>query len=90
MSEFDEESEVPDDDDKVRCPHCRTTRLRVLNKLDRIETLYGNGLLNRYRARRGDTIYHCIYSRLQFYDPRKPVKRAAPEAPAKKEPEPAQ
>src|SRR3954454_4271301 len=63
-------------DDKVRCPHCRTARLRVLTKLDRIETLYGNSLMNRIRARRGDTIYHCVYCRLQFYDARKP--RVAP------------
>jgi cytoskeletal protein CcmA (bactofilin family) len=91
-----EPSETPDD--KVRCPHCRTTRLRVLNKLDRIETLYGNSLMNRIRARRGDTIYHCVYCRLQFYDPRKPgrpqtdatAKSQAqkPAAPEKTEPEP--
>src|SRR5512132_601864 len=81
-------------DDKVRCPRCQTTRLRVLNKLDRIEKLHGNALMNRFRARRGDTLYHCIYCRLQFYDPRKPGRqtagRAAKEAPApeKTEPEP--
>ena len=81
---------------KVHCPHCQTTRLRVLNKLDRIETLYGNALLNRIRARRGDTIYHCVYCRLQFYDPHKPNVRAETArksqekqaAPEKTEPEP--
>src|SRR5438552_1301374 len=84
-------------DDKARCPHCQTTRLRVLNKLDRIEKLYGNSLMNRMRARRGDTIYHCVYCRLQFYDPRKPGRQAdgvaqgpaaKPAAPEKVEPEP--
>lgn len=68
---------MPDDaleksGDPVRCPHCRTTRLKVLKKLDRIEKLYGNRLMNRLRARRGDTIYHCVFCRLQFYDSRKP------------------
>jgi cytoskeletal protein CcmA (bactofilin family) len=42
----------------------------VLPKLDRIDRLYGNRLLNNIRARRGDTLYHCIFCRLQFYDPR--------------------
>ncbi len=70
MPEPVEGTEVPDD--QVRCPHCQTTRLKVLKKLDRIEKLYGNALMNRMRARRGDTIYHCVYCRLQFYDPRKP------------------
>jgi hypothetical protein len=74
--------------DKVRCPHCQTTRLRVLPKLDRIEKLYGNALMNRIRVRRGDTIYHCIYCRMQFYDPRKPVGRSAAMASGKTEPEP--
>src|SRR5438105_10372809 len=91
-----EGAETPDD--KVRCPHCQTTRLKVLKKLDRIEKLYGNALMNRMRARRGDTIYHCVYCRLQFYDPRKPgrmpaqdIKRQAdtPAPPEKSEPEPA-
>ena len=66
-------------------------------RLDRIETLYGNALLNRIRARRGDTIYHCVYCRLQFYDPHKPSFRAEKTgksgekqaAPEKTEPEPA-
>src|SRR5260370_42434583 len=62
----------PEDTDRVRCPHCKTTKLRILNKIDRIETIYGNRFMNRIRARRGDTIYHCVYCRLQFYDPRKP------------------
>jgi cytoskeletal protein CcmA (bactofilin family) len=84
MSEFEE---AEPQDDNVRCPRCRTTRLRVLNKLDRIEKLYGNALMNRFRARRGDTIYHCIYCRLQFYDPRKPGRQAAG-GPAKKAPAP--
>src|SRR5260370_33022493 len=82
-------------DDKVRCPYCRTTRLKVLPKLDRIESLYGNVLMNRIRARRGDTIYHCVFCRLQFYDPRKPGRPAAKGAakvevlpPEKTEPEP--
>jgi cytoskeletal protein CcmA (bactofilin family) len=71
-----EEPEVSDD--QVRCPHCKTTRLKVLKKLDRIEKLYGNPLINRMRARRGDTIYHCVYCRLQFYDPRRPGDVSAP------------
>jgi hypothetical protein len=62
--------------DKVRCPHCQTTRLKVLPKLDRIEKLYGNTLMNRIRARRGDTIYHCVYCRMQFYDSRKPGSKS--------------
>ena len=70
MPQFEDASEVPDD--QVQCPHCKTTRLKVLKKLDKIEKLYGNALMNRIRARRGDTIYHCVYCRLQFYDPRKP------------------
>jgi hypothetical protein len=61
--------------DNVRCPHCQTLRLKVLPKIDRIEKLYGNTLMNRIRARRGDTIYHCVYCRMQFYNPRKPVGR---------------
>jgi DNA-directed RNA polymerase subunit RPC12/RpoP len=56
----------------VRCPHCRTTRLRVREKLDPIERVHGNKWLNRIRAARGDFIYHCIYCRLQFYDWHKP------------------
>jgi hypothetical protein len=71
-------SEVPDG--AVRCPHCKTTRLKVLKRIDRIEKIYGNALMNRIRARRGDTIYHCVFCRLQFYDPRKPLG-AAPDAP---------
>jgi cytoskeletal protein CcmA (bactofilin family) len=91
MPEPDEGIEVPDD--QVRCPHCKTTRLKVLKKLDRIETLYGNALMNRMRARRGDTLYHCVFCRLQFYDPRKPeapaAQKSAPEEapPEKSEPE---
>jgi cytoskeletal protein CcmA (bactofilin family) len=92
MPEPDAGTEVPDD--PVRCPHCQTTRLTVLKKLDRIETLYGNALMNRMRARRGDTIYHCVYCRLQFYDPRKPGTAPAPQksggedaSPEKSEPE---
>jgi cytoskeletal protein CcmA (bactofilin family) len=76
MPEPDEGTEVPDD--QVRCPHCQTTRLTVLKKLDRIETLYGSALMNRMRARRGDTLYHCVFCRLQFYDPRKPGSGPAP------------
>src|SRR5437899_935863 len=72
--------------DQVRCPHCKTTRLRVLKKLDRIEKLYGNPLMNRMRANRGDTIYHCVFCRLQFYDPRKPGRQPAPEASSRPEP----
>jgi hypothetical protein len=64
------ESEI--DDNQVRCPRCKTTRLKVLKKIDRIEKLYGNSLMNRFRARRGDTIYHCVICRMQFYDARKP------------------
>jgi cytoskeletal protein CcmA (bactofilin family) len=81
-------------DDKVRCPRCQTTHLKVLQKLDRIEKIYGNVLLNRIRARRGDTIYHCVFCRLQFYDPRKPgaggtAKGGAEKSSAEKtEPEP--
>src|SRR5436190_11351891 len=82
-------------DDQVRCPHCKTTRLKVLKKLDRIEKLYGNALMNRMRANRGDTLYHCVFCRLQFYDPRKPGREQPPQsgekqpaAPEKKEPEP--
>ncbi len=67
--------EVPDN--HVRCPRCQTTRLKVLKKLDRIEKLYGNALMNRMRARRGDTLYHCVICRLQFYDPRKPSETPA-------------
>jgi len=58
---------------QIRCPHCRTTRLKALRRIDPIDRVYGNWLVNRMRARRGDTIYHCIYCRLQFYDPRKPA-----------------
>jgi cytoskeletal protein CcmA (bactofilin family) len=85
-------------DDQVRCPHCKTTRLKVLPKLDRIEKVYGNAIANRVRANRGDTIYHCVFCRLQFYDSRKPGRQTAPEAnrqaekppsPEKSEPEPA-
>jgi cytoskeletal protein CcmA (bactofilin family) len=76
MPEPDERTEVPHD--PVRCPHCQTTRLKVLKKIDRIETLYGNALMNRMRARRGDTLYHCVFCRLQFYDPRKPGSTPAP------------
>jgi hypothetical protein len=54
---------------RVQCPHCGTVRLRILSKLDPIERLHGNRLLNRVRAWRGDTLYHCIYCRLQFYHP---------------------
>src|SRR5438105_3754751 len=72
-------------DDQVRCPDCRTTRLKVLKEIDRIEKLYGTALMNRMRARRGDTIYHCVFCRLQFYDPRKP--NSAPPAPARPEAE---
>src|SRR5579864_3639368 len=79
------EPEVPDD--QVRCPLCQTTRLKVLKKLDRIEKLYGNALMNRMRARRGDTLYHCVYCRLQFYDPRKPSSNAR-ERGTKRQPEP--
>ena len=50
----------------------------MLNRLDRIERIYGNSLMNRMRARRGDTIYHCIFCRLQFYDPRKPRSTRRP------------
>jgi hypothetical protein len=84
--------------EKVRCPLCQTTYLKVLAKIDRIERVYGNALLNRMRARRGDTIYHCIYCRLQFYDARKPAGQAGkpvvkeqgaqPAAAEKTEPEP--
>ena len=49
----------------------------MLKKLDRIDAVYGNRLTNQIRARRGDTIYHCIYCRLQFYDPRKPESKTA-------------
>ena len=73
-------TDVPDD--QVRCPRCKTTRLRVLKKLDRIEKLYGNVLMNKMRARRGDTIYHCVICRLQFYDSRKPAS-ASSAAPAR-------
>jgi hypothetical protein len=58
-----------------QCPQCRTKRLRILKKPDRIEAMYGSRLLNRLRERRGDTLYHCIFCRLQFYDPRKPTPR---------------
>jgi hypothetical protein len=51
-----------------------------LKRIDRIEKIYGNALMNRIRARRGDTIYHCVFCRLQFYDPRKPLG-TAPDAP---------
>jgi hypothetical protein len=84
MTDPEEEPEVPDD--RVRCPHCRTTRLKVLKKLDRIEKLYGNRFMNRFRARRGDTIYHCVYCRLQFYDPRKPRSSSSAGTPAAPEP----
>ena len=76
MTESGVKTEVPDD--PVRCPKCKTTRLKVLKKLDRIEKLYGNALMNKIRARRGDTIYHCVVCRLQFYDSRKPVAGPAP------------
>jgi hypothetical protein len=80
MTDPDEGTEVPDD--RVHCPQCRTTRLKILKKLDRIEKLYGNRIMNRFRARRGDTIYHCVYCRLQFYNPRKPGSSAGtPAAP---------
>src|SRR5436190_22686670 len=82
-------------DDQVRCPECGTTRLKVFKKIDRIEKVYDTALLNRLRARRGDTIYHCVFCRLQFYDPRKPgaggaAKGAAEKSSAaeKTEPEP--
>ena len=76
-------SELVVPDDQVRCPYCKTTRLKILKKLDRIEKLYGNSLMNRMRARRGDTIYHCVYCRLQFYDSRKPGR--APTAEIKRQ-----
>ena len=72
------ETELPDND--VRCPRCQTTRLKVLKKLDRIEKLHGNALMNRIRARRGDSIYHCVVCRLQFYDSRKPAGARFPQA----------
>ena len=69
-------------DDKIQCPRCGTTRLHLLPKLDGIDPLHGNRLANEIRARRGDAIYHCIYCRLQFYDPRKPEPKVAPSEPA--------
>jgi cytoskeletal protein CcmA (bactofilin family) len=53
--------------------------------------MYGSRLLNRLRERRGDTLYHCIFCRLQFYDPRKPAPapQAAPPGKAVASPEPA-
>ena len=71
----------------VQCPRCRTARLRILKKRDGIDTMYGNFLLNRWRVRRGDTLYHCIFCRLQFYDPRKPKAGPRVEAPGKAVPE---
>ena len=59
-------------DNRVRCPQCGTLRLRVRTRPDRIDRLQGNRLLNKIRARRGDTLYHCIYCRLQFYVARRP------------------
>src|SRR4051794_13596293 len=79
-------------EDKVQCPRCGTRRLHVLKRLDTIDAVYGNRLANEIRARRGDTIYHCIYCRLQFYDPRKPESKppklevAAPEPESEPEP----
>jgi hypothetical protein len=70
------EPETPDE--PVRCPHCRTTRLKSLSKIDPIEKMYGSALLNRMRARRGDSIYLCVFCRLQFYNPRKPVNAPEP------------
>jgi hypothetical protein len=73
-------------DDKARCPRCNTTRLHVLKRLDGIDPVYGNRIANEIRARRGDTIYHCIYCRLQFFDPRKPRPRKNTSGDGKREP----
>ena len=67
----------PEIQDKAQCPQCGTTRLKILPKLDAIDKLHGNSLANRMRARRGDTLYHCIYCRLQFYDPHQLEKSPA-------------
>ena len=71
-------------DDKVQCPRCGTTRLHLLPKPDSIDPFHGNRLANEIRARRGDAIYHCIFCRLQFYDPRQPEPK-----PPRPEPAPA-
>jgi cytoskeletal protein CcmA (bactofilin family)/DNA-directed RNA polymerase subunit RPC12/RpoP len=66
--------QAPSKGESVRCPHCGTLRLQIFKRRDRIENMYGNSLLNRLREKRGDTLYHCVFCRLQFYDPRKPLK----------------
>ena len=73
-------------DDKAHCPRCGTTRLHVLKELDGIDPVYGNRIANEIRARRGDTIYHCIYCRLQFFDPHRPKPRKNSSGGPKREP----
>ena len=73
-------------DGRVVCPRCGTSRLHLLPKPDAIDPFHGNRLANEIRARRGDAIYHCIFCRLQFYDPRKPEPKVSQPPPA---PEPA-
>jgi DNA-directed RNA polymerase subunit RPC12/RpoP len=53
----------------ARCPRCgsyRPTKLRELDKIDKMQF----GILNVAERMAGGRLYHCCFCRLQFYDRR--------------------
>ena len=60
--------------EQVRCPGCgtyRVTRLRALDKIDKMAA----GPLNILERLAGGSLYHCCFCRIQFYDRRKMAPR---------------
>jgi hypothetical protein len=59
----------------VRCPECSTPKLRILDRIDKIDRLSRNPF--RYvQGMFGARLYHCSLCRLQFHDLRSPARRA--------------
>jgi hypothetical protein len=55
--------------DRCRCHRCgtyRISKLKVRDKIDKMET----GFLNLLERCMGGTLYHCRYCRVQFFDRR--------------------
>jgi DNA-directed RNA polymerase subunit RPC12/RpoP len=59
----------------VRCPRCGTYRVTKLRALDKIDKM-ASGPLNWMEKLAGGSLYHCCFCRVQFYDRRKLARRA--------------
>jgi DNA-directed RNA polymerase subunit RPC12/RpoP len=61
--------------EQVRCPRCgtyRVTKLRAPDKIDKMVT----GIWNAFeKIAGGNTLFHCCFCRVQFYDRRKLAPR---------------